>query len=62
MRLVTLMMSNLGLMGIVLRAAQKSPDLKSALFGAVSGHTPYREILTQVLRPNIIATILRSFK
>jgi flavin-dependent dehydrogenase len=62
MRQITLIMSNLNLMGIVLRAAHKSPDLKSALFGAVSGHTPYREILTQILHPKVILDLLRSIR
>ena len=62
MRLITLTMANFGFMGIVLRAAQKSPVLQSALFGAVSGHTPYREILSQILRPKVIWDILRSIR
>ena len=62
MRLVTLAMSNFGLMGIVLRAARKSPALRSALFGAVSGHTSYREVLGQVLRPNVAWAILRAIQ
>jgi flavin-dependent dehydrogenase len=62
MRLVTLAMSNFGLMGMLLRAARKSSVLQSALFGAVSGHTPYREILSQVLRPNVAWAILRSIR
>jgi hypothetical protein len=62
MRLITLMMSDFGFMGMVLRAAQKSPVLKSALFGAVSGHTPYREILRQVLQPNVIWDVLSAIR
>ena len=61
-RLATVSLSNYGLMGIVLRAAQKSPVLKTALFGAVSGHTPYREILKQVFRPKVIWDILNSIR
>jgi hypothetical protein len=55
-------MSNFGLMGMVLRAARKSPALRSALFGAVSGHTSYREVLGQVLRPNVAWAILRAIQ
>jgi flavin-dependent dehydrogenase len=60
MRLVTLVMSNIGLMGTVLRAARGSSALRSALFGAVSGHTPYREVLSQVIRPAVIWTVLKA--
>jgi flavin-dependent dehydrogenase len=62
MRLMTLAMSNLGLMGMVLRAAQKSPALRSALFGAVSGHTPYRKVIGQVLRPSVAFAVLGAIK
>ena len=61
-RLATLFMSDYGFMGMVLRAAEKSPALKSALFGAVSGHTPYREILKQVLQPKVVWNILCSIR
>lgn len=62
MRLLTMGMSNIGFMGIVLRAGRKSPTLRSALFGAVSGHTPYRKILSQVLRPSVAWAILGAVK
>jgi len=62
MRLVTMASSNYGLMGIVLRAARKNPLLRTALFGAVSGHMPYQEVLTNVLRPAVVWAILRSLK
>jgi flavin-dependent dehydrogenase len=61
-RLLTLTLSNYGFMGPVLRAAQKSTGLKSALFGAVSGHTPYRDILKQVLHPKVIRDIVGSIR
>jgi flavin-dependent dehydrogenase len=60
MRLLTLAMSNLGLMGMVLRAARKSPELQSALFGAVSGHMPYRDIISKVIRPKVVWAVLGS--
>jgi hypothetical protein len=62
MRLLTLAMSNLGLMGMVLRAAHKSSPLRSALFGAVSGHTPYRKVIGQVLRPNVAFAVLGAVR
>jgi flavin-dependent dehydrogenase len=61
-RLVTLMMSDTGLMGIIIRAARKSPALQSALFGAVSGHTPYQKILTQIFQPKVLWDIMRAIR
>ena len=61
-RLVTLMMSDYGLMGIILRAARESPALQSALFGAVSGHTPYKEILAQIFRPKVLWDLMRAIR
>jgi flavin-dependent dehydrogenase len=62
MRLLTLMMSNFGLMGIIIRAARKSPTLQTSLFGAVSGHTPYRKIITEIIRPKVIWDIMRAIR
>jgi flavin-dependent dehydrogenase len=62
MRLATMLVSKMGLMGMVLRAARKTPLLQSALFGAVSGNTPYKEILGKVLHPDVIWAILRAIK
>jgi flavin-dependent dehydrogenase len=62
MRLATFLMSTSGFMGLILRAAEKTPELRSALFGAVSGHTAFRDILSEVLRPKIIHSILLAIK
>jgi flavin-dependent dehydrogenase len=62
MRLLTMILSNFGVMGIILRAGRKSPALRSALFGAVSGHTPYRKIIAQVIHPKVALAILGAFK
>jgi flavin-dependent dehydrogenase len=61
-RLLTLLMSNYGLMGMIIRAAGKSPALRSSLFGAVSGHTPYYEILAQIFRPKVLWDIMRTIR
>lgn len=60
MRLVTILMARYGLMKAVLRAAQADAALRSAVFGAVSGHAPYREVLAAALRPGVVATLLRT--
>lgn len=60
MRLLTILLSRYGLLDPVLRAAHQSPLLRSALLDAVSAHAPYRQVLEKVLRPGIIAMILRA--
>ena len=60
MRLVTISISRLGLLDMVLRAAKRSPDLRSALYEAVSGHGTYREIIGKSLRPNTVRAVLRA--
>jgi flavin-dependent dehydrogenase len=60
MRLATLFMSRVGVLDWVIRGARKNADLRVALFGAVSGHSPYQEILKISLRPKPIWAILRS--
>jgi flavin-dependent dehydrogenase len=60
MRFLTIFMSRVGLINPVLRAAQNTPDLQSALFDAVSAHALYREVFTKSMRPATILAILRA--
>lgn len=60
MRVLTIFMSRTGLMNPVLRAAQNTPDLQSALFDAVSAHALYRQVFRKALRPKNVAAILRA--
>lgn len=60
MRLLTIIISRIGLINPVLRAAKTTPDLQSALFDAVSAHALYREVLAKSLRPKTIAAILKA--
>ena len=53
--------TRLNLVDPVLRAARRSPALQDALFGAVSGHLPYGEVLAGMFRPSSILAILKSF-
>jgi flavin-dependent dehydrogenase len=60
MRLLTIFISRFGLLNPVLRAAQTTPDLQSALFDAVSAHALYREVFAKSLRPRTVGAILKA--
>jgi flavin-dependent dehydrogenase len=60
MRFLTIIMSRIGFLNPVLRAAHNTPDLQSALFDAVSAHALYRDVLSKSLRPRTILAILRA--
>ena len=60
MRTLTILMSRFGLLAPVLRAARKDPDVREALFNAVSAHAPYHEVLTQTMRPAPVLAVLRA--
>ncbi|GAG49606.1 unnamed protein product, partial [marine sediment metagenome] len=56
----TIFMSRYGILNSVLRAAQDTPDLQSALFDAVSAHALYREVFAKTLRPKNVVAILKA--
>jgi flavin-dependent dehydrogenase len=60
MRLLTIIVSRIGLINPVLRAAQTTPDLQDALFDAVSAHALYREVFVKSLHPKTVGAILRA--
>lgn len=60
MRLVTIFIARYGLLDPVLRAARKTPALRSALFDAVSALAPYQEVLRRSVRPKTIWAIIRA--
>ena len=60
MRRLTILLSRHRLLDPVIRAAKTNPDLQEALFGAVSGHALYRDILLQMLNPRIAGAVLRE--
>jgi len=60
MRTLTIALSRLGLFKFILRAAQQSPSLRTALFGAVSGHMPYREIVQLSFQPRSVLAVSRE--
>jgi flavin-dependent dehydrogenase len=61
MRHFTILLSHYRLLDPVLRAAKQNPMLQSALFDAVSAHAPYRQVIQQSLRPEIILAVLRAW-
>ncbi len=60
MRVLVRLATRIGLVDPVLRAARRSPALRNALFGAVSGHLPYGEVLAGMFRPASMLAILRA--
>lgn len=60
MRHLTRLMARYGLFAPVLRAARRDPNLRTALFDAVSAHAPYAEVLGHALRPGPVAAVLRA--
>ncbi len=59
-RIVVIALARSGLLGAVLRAAHQEPRLRAALFGAVSGHVPYREVWANSLAPHSLWAVLKS--
>lgn len=60
MRWLAVYGTQLGLMRPVMAAAERRPELQAALFGAVSGHDPYRRVLKRVLRPAVMRAVLQA--
>ncbi len=60
MRHLVWLAAHLGLVDPALRAARGRPAIHEALFGAVSGHQPYREVLGGMLRPDSLFALLRA--
>ena len=60
MRWTTVWLAQTGLLDTVVRAAKHSPHLRRALYGAASGHAPYREVLKDSLTPASLAAIVSA--
>ena len=60
MRRLVSLATRLGLVDPVVRAARHNAALQEALFGAVSGHLPYRTVFGDMFRPASVGAILRS--
>ena len=61
MRYLTIFASSLGLMDVAIRAAEKNPGLRLALFDAVSAHRSYKEVVGHILTPSAVGSILQAF-
>jgi flavin-dependent dehydrogenase len=59
MRLVAIYISRLGLLDTVIRAARKSPNLRSALFDAISAHALYKDIMKRSFNPNSMWAVIK---
>lgn len=60
MRSVTVWASRLGLMELVLLAAERDSRLREALFDAVSAQRPYRKVVRNALSPSLLRALLAA--
>ena len=60
MRLLVRLSTQFGLLDHVLRAAGRSAAVRDALYGAVSAHLPYHQVLGNMLRPGSILAVLAA--
>jgi flavin-dependent dehydrogenase len=60
MRLFANLLSRFQLLDPVIRVARDDPRLQSALFDAVSAHAPYRQVIRQSMRMQVIWNVMRS--
>lgn len=60
MRWTTIWLARTGLLNTVVRAADGSPRLRRALYGAASGHAPYRQVLGDSLAPASMLAIISA--
>jgi flavin-dependent dehydrogenase len=60
MRVMVGLATRFGLLDPVLRAAHQTPALQDALYGAVSAHDPYRQVLGRMMRPSSMLAVLAA--
>jgi flavin-dependent dehydrogenase len=60
MRILTIAASRFGLMDFALVAAETDPNLRQALFNAVSGHSPYKPIVRSILSPVALLAFVKA--
>lgn len=58
-RQLTITLARFHLLDPVLRAARTDPELRKALFEAVSAHAPYRQVTQRSLNPRTLWSVLR---
>jgi len=60
MRLAAIYLSRLGYLDAVIRAARQSPEIRSALYDAVSAHALYKDIMKSSLNPKSILAVIQA--
>ena len=60
MRQFAIFAARIGLMDVILQAAEKDIGLRRALFDAVSAHRPYRDVIRQAISPTSAWAIART--
>ncbi len=60
MRYLTITLARTGQLDSVVDAARQHAMLREALFGAISAHTPYRQVVAQSMRPPILAAVIKA--
>jgi len=61
MRRATILFSRYHLLDPIVRAAHNDPSLHKGLFDAVSAHASYRDVMRNILKPRVVARIVREF-
>ncbi|MFQ5420806.1 MAG: NAD(P)/FAD-dependent oxidoreductase, partial [Anaerolineae bacterium] len=61
-RLLTNFFARYRLFDLVVRAARQNPDLRAALFDAVSAHAPYNQVVGRILRPQTVLSLLHALR
>ena len=60
MRLMAIVLARWGLFDVILEAGRREPKLQEALFEAVSGHGPYRDVWRNGLAPRSLTAVARA--
>lgn len=60
MRRLTILAARLGLMDVIVRAAEKDAGLRRALFDSVSAHRPYHDVVREGLTPGAVRAVLAA--
>jgi flavin-dependent dehydrogenase len=60
MRRFTILAARVGLMNVVLLAAQRDATLRQALFDAVSAHRPYGQVFRDALSPASVRSVVSA--
>jgi flavin-dependent dehydrogenase len=60
MRFLVAFSASFGLIDPVVRAAGQDEHVREALFGAVSAHAPYRNVLVEMVNPKSVKAVMRA--